>query len=1198
MTRTAGEMPFLDHLEELRGRLLKSLAAVVVGVGIGFWFTLRYNAVAFLAAPVAPYLEASGGKLTVLALTDPFLITMKFGAVIGLVLASPVLIYQAWAFLSPALYARERKAMMPALVIGLLLFLTGAWLAWEFVMPRAVPVLLGFQAGAFNPMITYDRYFSFVMAILLGLGLSFELPLVMIVIAALGIMTGAQFNRFRRYAVLLACVAGALLSPGGDALMMLIFTVPLLLLYEIGVAGAYLVGRKRVGPTIGAVILFMLLAGGAPASVQAQDRPPGGVQVPRRLDPAGVRARTPGDTTRGAGQPAREVDSATAKRLGLPTRPSRLFPGPDSVMQALMARPGFAVTRYMGDSAVLHAADQRIILSGEAATDRDGSVMEADQILYDDQACSLVASGEPRLFEEANIAIGRVLRIDTCRQRVVLEEGFTTFDELGANWFVRGNLAVDSSAKRLYAAGSEFTSCDLPLPHYEFRARHVKWVAESYLVARPAVLYVRDVPIVWLPFLFMDTKAGRRSGILIPQFGFNDIVRPTRGYNRQVSNIGYYWAPNDYVDLTIGLDWFSSRYIRYGASFNYRWLDRFIQGGVSLSRQVEVEGSSNLQLLWNHSQQFSAATSLQFDLNYVTNSRVLGNNSVDPLQVTQQIRSSASLRKQFGWGNASLGGRRQQNVSDGSGTMQFPSLSIQPRPVALSRDVTWSPSLTILNDIAFTTPLADQFVVDANGIDTLNVTGSSRSSSLSLDTPLRFGRFNLRNRLQLTDRITSARRVVTIREPDLSTPDPTDSISVERVTGADFASGLDWDTGLNLPVLLSGSIKLQPTIAISNVVGSAPFLLRSAASNGEWVQQAKRVRLSISAKPDFFGFFNHGVGPFQRFRHRFSPQVDFSWQPEADVPDDFSRALGRAPSVAPPKLAVKIGLAQTFEGKPRLAPGDSTTDPLSLVPVTLLSITTSPFEVDFEQGKLEGKSIFVTQTLQNRISSDLIPGFTLAFTHDLWEGAASADTAHFSPFLSQVTANFSITGQTVRSLLSAIGLADAPSEGFIAQVDTASSVDALAVDPRFRPGSFASPAAFTSRPRSKQFRAAVTYTQSRSRTAGGTVVSDPLIPGLPDDDFGTFPTVTPAIGAARSNVGLQLTFAPTTFWGVQWDTQYNITDGQFESHRLTLTRELHDWEAQFNVVRSPNGNFSLYFNIALRALPEIKFDYNQSTIER
>ncbi len=108
------------------------------------------------------------------------------------------------------------------------------------------------------------------------------------------------------------------------------------------------------------------------------------------------------------------------------------------------------------------------------------------------------------------------------------DDALTNFTEGSTVWFLRGNVAQDSSSSRIYAGSSEITSCDLPTPHYHFSARQMKWVSKNVLVARPVVLYVRDVPILWLPFIFQDMRPGRRSGILIPQFGLNDLVRPTR----------------------------------------------------------------------------------------------------------------------------------------------------------------------------------------------------------------------------------------------------------------------------------------------------------------------------------------------------------------------------------------------------------------------------------------------------------------------------------------------------------------------------------------------------------------------------------------------------------------------------------------------------------------------------------------------
>src|SRR6476619_5543437 len=137
MTGSPGEMPFLDHLEELRWRILRSLAAIVIGFGLVQSFQL----VNLLKEPIAPYLTGAGGKLIVTSPTEPVMIVFKLGFLVGVVLASPVILWQLWAFLAPALYAREKRALVPALFVGLVLFLIGAGAAYVFVVPQALCVL-------------------------------------------------------------------------------------------------------------------------------------------------------------------------------------------------------------------------------------------------------------------------------------------------------------------------------------------------------------------------------------------------------------------------------------------------------------------------------------------------------------------------------------------------------------------------------------------------------------------------------------------------------------------------------------------------------------------------------------------------------------------------------------------------------------------------------------------------------------------------------------------------------------------------------------------------------------------------------------------------------------------------------------------------------------------------------------------------
>src|SRR5438552_7897449 len=255
MTGSPGEMPFLDHLEELRWRILRSLGAIVVGFGLGLWLVQQFQLVNLLKQPIAQYLTGAGGKLIVTSPTDPVMIVFKLGFLVGLVLASPVILWQLWAFLAPALYAREKRALVPALFVGLLLFLTGAGLAYVFVVPQALRVLFSFQTEAIQPFITYDAYFGFVLQVVLALGLSFELPLIIVILAWLGVVGPSELSRFRRYAIVAAFAAGAILSPGTDLISMVMMTLPLLLLYEVGVAGAALVHRRRKRAAIAGLIL-------------------------------------------------------------------------------------------------------------------------------------------------------------------------------------------------------------------------------------------------------------------------------------------------------------------------------------------------------------------------------------------------------------------------------------------------------------------------------------------------------------------------------------------------------------------------------------------------------------------------------------------------------------------------------------------------------------------------------------------------------------------------------------------------------------------------------------------------------------------------------------------------------------------------------------------------------------------------------
>ena len=1170
MTGSAGEMPFLDHLEELRLRILRSLAAVVVGFAIGLWAVERFQLVTVLKAPIAKYL--TGGKLIVTSPTEPLMIVFKLGFVVGLVLASPIILWQLWAFLAPALYEREKKALVPSLFVGLFLFLTGATLAYLFVVPQALRVLFSFQSEAIAPFITYDAWFGFVLQVVLALGISFELPLVMVILSWLGVIGPGELHRFRRYAVVCSFVAGAVLSPGADLLSMIMMTVPLLFLYEVGVAGSAIVHRRRAKAA--AIAALVLLALGVGAT-------PGRAQEPVRA------GRPTADSLRGAdtletglegegdldSRPGQSLDSATARRLGLPTAPSRSFAQPDSVVNALLNRQGYRPTRYRADSATVFVESQEVRLQGQALTERQGAMLEADSITYRRDSCLLAASGDPHLFDEGQVLVGEGISYDVCRRRGMIRDALTNFNEGSTVWFLRGNVAQDSSSSRIYAGSSDITSCDLPSPHYHFSSRQMKWVSRSVMVARPVTLYVRDVPILWLPFIFQDMRPGRHSGILIPQFGINDLIRPTPGYNRQVANLGYYWVPNDYLDFTARLDWFANRYVQYGVTGQYRILNRFLAGSLGFNEQRESEGGSGLAVRWDHRQEFDLSTSLNVDFNYASNTRVVRDNAIDPLQNTQQITSSANFSKRYGWGTLTLGGNRRQDISDGGVQQLLPAVTISPAPLALGSDITWSPGLSFTNNTT-SDPNRDSLfqVLPGGAVDTVLRDVSSRVTAFNFDTPLRLGSFNWQNSIQATDQTSTGLETQTFRIDDPASDDPADSITVNRTFAGDFESSVDWNTGINLPILFRGSWKLQPSLGISNTTGG-PFMLRNRNTNGDWVHQGKRFRIGVTSTPTLFAFFP-GIGPLQRIRHSLSPVISYSYEPAADVPEEFARATaqpGQVPQLRSlARQALQVGLSQSFEGKRK--PEGQDTSSADAPKLRVLSISTSPMTYDFEQAKQPGRTGWATQALTNTFLSDMLPGFSLTLSHDLWRGQVGVDTSDFDPFLQRLDASFSISGNTFRGLGAIFGIGKAPDR---AARERDQEIPRYVAESgrRTGPGSFYSTNQAPIRGGGRAFSASFQYSLSRTRPIPGRVQQD------------------------DQSVNLTTNFSPTPFWGLSWSTQYNITDGTFESQVVRLERDLHEWRAGFNFVRNPSGTFAIYFSIYLTDLPDLKFDYDQTTFE-
>lgn len=234
-------MGLLDHLEELRRRLVRSLGAFAVAFLI--CWPLSDRIYEFLAQPIYRFLP-EGQKLVFLGVTDPFLIYLKVSALAAVFLASPVVLWQIWSFIAPGLYRHERRLAGPFVVSGSLLFLAGGAFAYYIAFPFAVEFLLG-MGEQFEASITVTRYLGFLMQVILGLGAMFELPTVIFFLARLGIVTPRFLIRHFRWALLIIVTLAAILTPTPDIWNLMIFSVPTVVLYWVGIGVAALFGKPR-----------------------------------------------------------------------------------------------------------------------------------------------------------------------------------------------------------------------------------------------------------------------------------------------------------------------------------------------------------------------------------------------------------------------------------------------------------------------------------------------------------------------------------------------------------------------------------------------------------------------------------------------------------------------------------------------------------------------------------------------------------------------------------------------------------------------------------------------------------------------------------------------------------------------------------------------------------------------------------------
>jgi sec-independent protein translocase protein TatC len=225
----------MEHLTELRSRIVHSAAYLFGGAIIAYIFHTR-----IIAALQKPLTDV-GQKMTMTHPLDSIDILIKVSIYCGAIIASPFILYQLWLFISPGMYSNEKRFVWPFMFTTIALFLAGAWFGYALVLPGAMKVLLLGFGQQYNHMITIEEYTSFFLSVIIGLGITFELPIVIFFLALFGIVDGKFLLKHFRYAVLAIFLLAAIICPMPDPISMCIFASPMLALYFIGVLGAFLV---------------------------------------------------------------------------------------------------------------------------------------------------------------------------------------------------------------------------------------------------------------------------------------------------------------------------------------------------------------------------------------------------------------------------------------------------------------------------------------------------------------------------------------------------------------------------------------------------------------------------------------------------------------------------------------------------------------------------------------------------------------------------------------------------------------------------------------------------------------------------------------------------------------------------------------------------------------------------------------------
>jgi hypothetical protein len=637
------------------------------------------------------------------------------------------------------------------------------------------------------------------------------------------------------------------------------------------------------------------------------------------------------------------------------------------------------------------------------------------------------------------------------------------------------------------------------------------------------------------------------------------------------------------------MDWYASNWTGLRGSFDYNWMRQFLRGGLTYRYFWKEEGGRDFTLASTNSWQPDERTRVGFNANYVTSTQFIRQRTFDPRELNRSIDSNGSIRREFDWGSASLGVTRRQQLSDNTVQSTLPSFGLSLSPLTLFEaapgeerwysNLTWSGSGDVRVDRR-----------DVGAANTSLSAQSNRALSTSVQSRLNLGRLSMSQGFRLNDDRVEGRLV------------PGDSV-VELV-GSSEQRG-QWNTSFAYEQRVIGTSTITPSVSIRGEY------LRNDSTGQTIVTSPTRIDVSSSLRLEMFGFWP-GVGPFERLRHRVSPSISYSYSPAARA-DSLQRAIFGDGVVEQNRIT--LGLSQTFEAKYRSRPDDdedaagavdttgAATDSAGaaqdsarlasrtpgagdtlggvvlrrreqVATVSLLEVSTEALVYDFVRAR-DDYGLVNTQ-VRNSLRSDLLRGLQMSITHDLFNSRTdSLGTVNrsFAPHLREVNASFSINGNSWLFRVLRLGSGD--------------TVSTQTGGVPLEPGDPNQAGPAVDRTETEYGMIGTSRRTAEGAPRGAVGAWNASI------NYSLFRPRSDVTGEENQMVRGNVSFQPTENWTLRWTTGYSITTSKFSDHVLTLTRTLHDWDANFDFVKAQNGNFSMQFRVHLRANPDVKLDYHQ-----